>query len=109
MWQLNPYRWGKWRTNLERKVDKIMSDLAAAKASIDAVVAKMPALEAGIDALNAKITDLQNQLANAAPGTLTPDQQALVDGIAADGAQLGATVDALQGKAPAPAAPAPTT
>ncbi len=73
-----------------------ISDFAAKqKAFNDEVGSDLDAIQAAIQALNDKITALQNSA-----GTVTPEDQALIDQLQTDGAALAAKADALAGKTP---------
>lgn len=77
-----------------------ISDFAAKQAAfnkrqadaIDSAVASVTGLTGDIAALNQKIVDLQNS-----PGTITPEDQALLDGLQADGNALAEKGEALSG------------
>lgn len=80
----------------------VFSDFAAKqKAHNDAVSAAIDGITADIQALNDKITELQNS-----SGTVTPEDQALIDELVASGDALQAKAQALDDMTP-PVVPTP--
>ena len=86
---------------LEKKVDLIMSaisDFVAKQtafnsrqsAAVDAAVASVTALSGDVQTLNDKITELQNSV-----GTVTPEDQALIDALVTQGEALSAKTEAV--------------
>lgn len=107
--------WCKWWPVSTRKfqlaINKIMSaisEYAAAQAAFNArIETSVAGITADVTSLNDKITELQNS-----PGRITPEDQALLDGLQAQGAALAAKLEALDAivTVPPPAPPeAPTT
>lgn len=85
-----------------------ISEYAAAQAAFNArIETSVAGITADVTSLNDKITELQNS-----PGRITPEDQALLDGLQAQGAALAAKLEALDAivTVPPPAPPeAPTT
>ncbi len=89
--------------DLERKVDLLMSKISEFAAKMDAHNAKVDAavdgLVADVAGLKDEITKLQNT-----SGVITPEDQALLDGIEARGAAISEKLAALDALTP-PVAP----
>lgn len=89
---------------LNGKVDHIMSaisDFAAKqKAFNDRTGAAIDGIVADIKTLNDKITELQNSA-----GTVTPEDQALIDDLQAKGEALASKAEALDAQNPPPPPP----
>lgn len=85
--------------SLKRTRKRIMSaiaDFAAKQAAFNTeLTSDLSDISTAIGALNDKITALQNSA-----GTVTPEDQALIDQMQTDGAALVTKADALAGKAP---------
>ena len=75
---------------------------AAVKASFDKIGTAVDGLTQDIKTLNDKITQLQNS-----PGTITPEDQALLDEVQAQAGSIADKVAALDDQTAAPPAPTP--
>lgn len=66
------------------------------------VTTKLGTIAAGLDAIDGDVTNLQNQISalQAALGTVTPDQQALLDGISSTLDSLGNKVGDIDTRTP---------
>ena len=79
-----------------RQIMSAISDFAAKQKAFNTEVSDdLDAITIAIGALNDKITALQDSA-----GTVTPEDQALIDQLQADGNTLTAKADALAGKTP---------
>lgn len=83
---------------LEIKVMSKIQDFATAQqafndqqsAAIDSIASSVTGLQGDIAALNQKITDLQNS-----PGAITPEDQALLDGLQAQGGTISTRIQSV--------------
>lgn len=88
-------------TQLGTTIMSVISDYAAKQEAFNTQIATdLSAVAAQITALNATITQLQNSV-----GTVTPEDQALIDKLQTDGAALQSQADTLAGTTP-PVVPA---
>ena len=79
-------------------ISEFATKVTAHNAKIEAAV---NGLTEDVQALKAKIEELQNT-----PGIITPEDQALLDGIEGAAASISAKLEALDGLTPPPAPPA---
>lgn len=99
------FEWHKSHPNLATKLDldrmeiRIMSaisDFASKQNSFnDRIDSAVTGLQGDVAALNAKITELQNS-----PGTVTPEDQALLDALQSRGETIAAKLEALDALTP---------
>lgn len=90
-------------THMENRIMTAISDFAAKQTAFNTEIASdLATLKTNIDNLNAQIAALQNS-----SGTVTPSDQALIDGLVTSGQALSDQADALAGKTAA--APMPPT
>lgn len=83
---------------LESKIMSKITDFATAQqafndqqsAAIDGITSSITGLQGDIAALNQKITDLQNS-----PGTITPEDQALLDSLQAQGGTISSRLQSV--------------
>lgn len=102
----NRYRWRRswwWMVTiadlreLEVRIMSVISDFVAKQAAfnsrqgaaVDSIVSSVAGISADIDLLNEKITELQNS-----PGGITPEDQALLDQLQAQGEEVATKVEA---------------
>lgn len=84
-----------------------MATNPAIQKAVDALMAYIASIGADIDDLVAKIKTLNDTIAQlqATQGQLTPEDQALLDNIQAQGKALADKADAADGKTPPPPPP----
>lgn len=85
---------------MENKIISAISEFAAKQkafndqqsASIDSISTSVTGIQGDINSLNQKITDLQNS-----PGTITPEDQALLDDLQMQGAAISSRLQVVAG------------
>lgn len=83
----------------------VISDYATAQAAFNArIETSVNGITADVTSLNDKITELQNS-----PGRISPEDQALLDGLQAQGAALATKLEALDAIVTVPPPAPPTT
>lgn len=105
-------RWGKCRRDMatlkdllemEQRIMSAISTFAEKQAAFnERIDAAVVGLKGDVDALNAKIEELQNSA-----GTITPEDQALLDALEARGDAIAAKVEALDAMTPPVVPPVP--
>lgn len=83
---------------LERKIMSAIGDFAAKQTAFNARLgAAIDGVAADVDSLNAKIVELQNTA-----GAITPEDQALLDELQAQGEALASRLEAVDALTPPP-------
>lgn len=97
---LNIYLAGDWLAHFGERIMTVISDYATKQTAYNArMETAIQGIGGDVRSLNDKITELQNS-----PGTVTPEDQALIDGLVTAGDALATRFEALDALTP-PVAP----